>query len=169
MPTPLSPYGIAKLCAEHYIEGWDRLYGTDHVVLRFSNVYGPRQDIDLEGGVIAIFLDRLRRGERMAVYGDGRQTRDFVYVSDVVAGLLAGGRAEGGVYNIASGVETSILDLVEACWEATGRWRTLVDYLDAKPADVRRSVLNVSHSLTALGWRPEVTLAQGLARTWGAE
>src|SRR6266516_7746086 len=82
---PLSPYGIAKKCGEEYLAGWNRIHGTSHVSLRFGNVYGPRQDAGLEGGVVAIFLERLARGEETVIYGDGSQSRDFVYVGDVVA------------------------------------------------------------------------------------
>src|SRR5205814_1255833 len=88
-PTrPVSPYGIAKLCAEEYVRGWNRIHGTRHTVLRFANVYGPRQDSALEGGVVSIFLERMKRGEQAVIYGDGEQTRDFVYVGDVVGALL---------------------------------------------------------------------------------
>ena len=86
---PLSPYGIAKKCGEEYLAGWNRIHGTSHVSLRFANVYGPRQDAGLEGGVVAIFLERMARGEETVIFGDGGQSRDFVYVGDVVAALLA--------------------------------------------------------------------------------
>src|SRR5207247_8062406 len=104
---PLSPYGIAKLSAEEYLAGWNRLHGTTHVALRFANVYGPRQSASLEGGVVAIFLERLGRGEETLIFGDGAQTRDFVHVDDVVAALLAAADHRGGVYHVGSGVETS--------------------------------------------------------------
>src|SRR5258707_2268683 len=86
---PLSPYGIAKKCGEEYLAGWNRIHGTSHVSLRFANVYGPRQDSGLEGGVVAIFLERLARGDEVVIFGDGGQRRDFVYVTDIVAALLA--------------------------------------------------------------------------------
>src|SRR6185436_11114774 len=112
---PVSPYGIAKLCGEQYLAGWNRIHGGGHVVLRFANVYGPRQDASLEGGVVAIFLERMVRGEPTAVYGDGLQTRDFVHVADVVAALVASVGREGGTFNVGTGVETTVLDLHRAC------------------------------------------------------
>src|SRR4051794_1434748 len=108
-PQPLSPYAASKFAGEEYLATWNRLYGAGHVTCRLANVYGPRQMPTLEGGVIAIFLDRLRDGQDMEIFGDGNQTRDFVYVGDVVAGLLAAAAAPaGGVYNVGSGVATSI-------------------------------------------------------------
>jgi UDP-glucose 4-epimerase len=102
---PLSPYGVAKLAGEEYLAGWNRLHGTRHGALRFGNVYGPRQEAGLEGGVVAIFLNAMAAGKNTTIYGDGRQTRDFVHVDDVVrALLLAPGAA--GVFNVGSGVET---------------------------------------------------------------
>ena len=86
---PLSPYGIAKKCGEEYLAGWNRIHDTSHVSLRFANVYGPRQDAGLEGGVVAIFLERLARGDETVIYGDGEQCRDFVYVADIVSALVA--------------------------------------------------------------------------------
>jgi UDP-glucose 4-epimerase len=94
---PLSPYGIAKKCGEEYLAGWNRIHGTHHIGLRFANVYGPRQDAGLEGGVVAIFLERLARGEDTVIFGDGAQARDFVYVGDIVGSLLAAvGRTTSG-------------------------------------------------------------------------
>jgi len=100
---PESPYGIAKKCGEEYLAGWNRIHGTSHVSLRFANVYGPRQDAGLEGGVVAIFLERMVRSEETLIFGDGTQSRDFVYVEDVVASLLAVAGAGGGPYNVGTG------------------------------------------------------------------
>ncbi len=105
---PLSPYGIAKKCGEEYLAGWNRIHGTSHVSLRFANVYGPRQDAGLEGGVVAIFLERLARGDETVIFGDGGQSRDFVYVGDIVAALLAAAGRGGGPYNVGTGVGTSV-------------------------------------------------------------
>ena len=116
---PLSPYGIAKLAGEEYLAGWNRMHGTRHTALRFANVYGPRQEAGLEGGVVAIFLNAMAAGEETPIYGDGQQTRDFVHVDDVVRALLAAvGR--GGAFNVGSGVETPILELHEQCSAVTG-------------------------------------------------
>jgi UDP-glucose 4-epimerase len=162
---PLSPYGIAKLCGEEYLQGWNRTHGTRNVALRLANVYGPRQDAGLEGGVVAIFLERLVRGEQAAIFGDGLQTRDFVYVGDVVSALLAAAGREGGVFNIGTGVETTILDLHRACAWVAGT-NAEPRFEDAKLGDVRRSVLEVSLAGRELGWRPQVGLDEGLRLTW---
>jgi UDP-glucose 4-epimerase len=161
---PISPYGIAKLCAEEYVRGWGRTHGMRNVVLRLANVYGPRQEAGLEGGVVAIFLERMARGEEAVIFGDGGQTRDFVYVGDVVRALLAAAGLERGVFNIGTGEETTVLDLYRACAAVAG--------VSGEPrreaarlGDVRRSVLDVSLAETELGWRPEVGLEDGLRRT----
>jgi len=162
---PLSPYGIAKLCGEEYLRGWNRIHGAGHVVLRLANVYGPRQEASLEGGVVAIFLERMQRGEGTAIYGDGLQTRDFVYVGDVVGALLAAADNDGGVFNVGTGVETTVLDLNRACAEVAGA-EAEPRFEDARLGDVRRSVLDVSLAERELGWRPEVGLEDGLRLTW---
>ena len=112
---PLSPYGTAKLAAEEYLATWNRLHGTRHVALRFANVYGPRQLAKLEGGVVAIFTDRLRAGDAVTIFGDGEQTRDYVYVGDVVAAVVAAIGRDGGVFNVGTGTETSVNELFATC------------------------------------------------------
>ncbi len=161
---PLSPYGVAKLAGEEYVAAWNRLHGTRHGSLRFANVYGPRQAAGLEGGVVAIFLEAMAAGEDTTIYGDGGQTRDFVHVDDVVRALmLAPGAA--GVFNVGSGVETSVLELHERCREVSGDERAPT-FAAAREGDVLRSVLDVSLAGRELGWRPEISLDQGLRRTW---
>jgi UDP-glucose 4-epimerase len=162
--SPLSPYGVAKLAAEEYVAAWNRLHGTRHGTLRFGNVYGPRQEASLEGGVVAIFLNAMAAGGETTIFGDGGQTRDFVHVDDVVRALLLA-PGHGGVFNIASGVETSVLELHERCRAVSGNDRPP---LQAPPreGDLRRSALDVSLSERELGWRPEVSLDDGLRRTW---
>ena len=117
---PLSPYGIAKKCGEEYLAGWNRIHGTHHVALRFANVYGPRQDAGLEGGVVAIFLERLARGDATVIFGDGTQARDFVYVDDIVDSLLAAVGRAGGPYNVGTGRDTTVADLHAACARVAG-------------------------------------------------
>ena len=162
---PLSPYGIAKKCGEEYLAGWNRIHGTSHVALRFANVYGPRQDAGLEGGVVAIFLERIARGEETVIYGDGSQARDFVYVDDIVASLLAAVGRSGGPYNVGTGRDTTVADLHEACARVAG-----VDHSPrheaARLGDVQRSVLDARLIERELGWQPRVSLDDGLARTW---
>jgi len=161
---PLSPYGIAKLAGEEYLAGWNRMHGTSHTALRFANVYGPRQEAGLEGGVVAIFLNAMAAGAETRIYGDGRQTRDFVHVDDIVRALLAAvGR--GGAFNAGSGVETSILELHRQCGAVTGDPREPI-FGPAREGDVLRSVLDVSRIEREVGWQPEVPLDDGLRRTW---
>jgi UDP-glucose 4-epimerase len=167
-PRPVSAYGIAKLAAETYVAGWNRIHGSGHVVLRFANVYGPRQSGALEGGVVSIFMERLARGEETLVYGDGEQSRDFVYVGDVVAAVLAAAEAEGGgTFNIGTGIETTVNDLHGLCARTVG-----VDaeprHLAARAGDARRSVLDITRAEQELGWRPQVPLDDGLRRTWAS-
>jgi UDP-glucose 4-epimerase len=112
---PISPYGMAKLCAEEYLAGWNRLHGTGHVALRFANVYGPRQAASLEGGVVAIFLERLAAGDGARIFGDGEQTRDFVYVGDVGRAPLAAAVHDGGALTAGIGAEKCVLELRAGC------------------------------------------------------
>jgi UDP-glucose 4-epimerase len=162
--SPLSPYGVAKLAAEEYFAAWNRLHGTRHGTLRFANVYGPRQETGLEGGVVAIFLNAMAAGSETTIFGDGGQTRDFVHVDDVVrALLLAPGR--GGVFNVGSGVETPVLELHERCRAVSGDDRP-PQLAPPREGDVRRSVLDVSLAERELGWRAETSLDDGLRSTW---
>jgi UDP-glucose 4-epimerase len=162
---PLSPYGIAKLCAEEYLLGWNRIHGSGNVVLRFANVFGPRQDSGLEGGVVSIFLERMALGQETTIYGDGLQERDFVYVGDVVAAILAATGHPGGVLNVGTGEATSVLDLHRACAAVAGS-AALPSFAPARLGDVQRSVLDTSLAATELGWSSGVALDEGLRRTW---
>jgi len=162
---PVSPYGMAKLSAEEYLAGWNRLYGSRHVALRFANVYGPRQAASLEGGVVAIFLEALAADRPTAIFGDGEQTRDFVYVKDIVRGVLAAAGHDGGVFNLGTGVETSVNALHEACLEAAGSSQA-PEYRPARPGDALRSVVDPSLAGAELGWHAETSLAEGLRETW---
>jgi UDP-glucose 4-epimerase len=163
---PVSPYGIAKLCGEQYLLGWNRIHGTGHAVLRFANVYGPRQESHLEGGVVSIFLERMRRGEPTTIFGDGRQTRDFVYVGDAVEALLAAASAgAGGIFNVGTGSETSVLELHRACAAVAGS-PSEPRHDAARLGDARRSVLDASHAERELGWRARTPLDEGLRATW---
>src|SRR5438067_13193511 len=162
---PMSPYGIAKKCGEEYLLGWNRIHGTAHVPLRFANVYGPRQDAGLEGGVVAIFLERLALGQPTTIFGDGGQSRDFVYVEDVVEAMLTTVGRRGGPYNVGTGEPTTISELHDAAARIAGA-ATAPSYEDARLGDVHRSVLDVSRIERELGWRPRVSLDDGLQRTW---
>ena len=162
---PLSPYGTSKLAGEEYLATWNRLHGTRHVALRFANVYGPRQLAKLEGGVVAIFMDRLRSGEQATIFGDGQQERDFTYVGDIVAAILAAAGGEPGTYNIGTGAATSVNELWQLCADAAGSDAQAV-HADPRQGELRRSVLDVSLARAALGWEPRVPLDRGLRETW---
>ena len=164
---PVSPYGTAKLAGEAYVDAWRRIHGLRAVSLRFANVYGPRQSSSLEGGVVAIFLERMALGEETVIFGDGEQTRDFVHVADVVRALVAARERDGGVFNVGTGVETSINRLHELCRAAVGDGAA-PRHDEARAGDARRSVLDVSRAERELGWRPEVGLEEGLRSTWEA-
>ncbi len=162
---PLAPYGTAKLAAEEYMQTYNRLYGTTHVVLRYGNVYGPRQDPHGEAGVVAIFMNRLRANERPRIFGDGSQTRDYVYVSDGVEAALAAVRREGGTFNVASGEETSVVELLERIQRVAGT-QVEPEFAPPRPGELQRSVLDVSRAAAELDWRPTHDLDAGLTATW---
>ena len=162
---PLAPYGTSKLCGEEYLATWNRLYGTNHVSLRFGNVYGPRQEPHGEAGVVSIFMGLLRDGGTPRIYGDGRQTRDYVFVGDVVGAMLAAADRDGGVFNVGTGVETSVLELYEAI-QRVSRIERDPEFAEVRLGELQRSVLDISFAERELGWRPEHSLEDGLAETW---
>jgi UDP-glucose 4-epimerase len=167
-PQPLSPYAASKLAGEAYLSTWNRLHGTRHVVCRLGNVYGPRQLPSLEGGVVAIFLDRLRDGGETEIFGDGNQTRDFVYVGDVVRALLAAAASPAtGVFNVGSGVASTVRELHRLC-AATAGVEQEPRFAAARPGDLRHSVIDPSRAARELDWHAEKDLASGLAETWNA-
>ncbi len=165
-PQPLAPYGTSKLCGEEYLATWNRLYGTSHVSLRLGNVYGPRQEPHGEAGVVAIFMGLLRDGGTPKIFGDGSQTRDYVYVHDVVrAMLLAFDHDRGGVYNVGTGTETSVLALYDAIQRVSGIRRE-AELAPARLGELQRSVLDPSLAGSELGWQATHGLLDGLAETW---
>lgn len=164
---PLAPYGVSKLAGEEYLATYNRLYGGAHVALRLANVYGPRQDPHGEAGVVAIFLGKLLTGERPTIYG-GEQTRDFVFVADVVRALLATVGAPSGAFNIATGVATTVIDLWKECREAAGQPSLQAEHAPPRKGELLESVLDPSLADFALGWRSEVELAAGIRLTWDA-
>ncbi len=168
-PTrPVSPYGTSKVAAELYLGCWEALHGLSGVVLRLANIYGPRQNPHGEAGVIAIFTDRLLRGEPCLINGDGLQTRDYVYVGDVAeAALRALERPQvTGPINIGTGVETTVVALFEALRAAFGHGESR--HGPARPGEQRRSLLDASRARQVLGWTPRVGLDEGLRRTVAA-
>lgn len=170
---PESPYGIAKLSVEYYMGYYARVHGVQTVALRYSNVYGPRQDPHGEAGVVAIFCNRILRGEPMTVFGDGKQTRDYVYVKDVARANLAAARAslapmrqvDTRSFNIGTAHETTVLQLAELLTRAA-QSNTPVRHAPARPGEQARSSVNIGKAERALGWTPQVSLAAGLKDTF---
>jgi UDP-glucose 4-epimerase len=163
---PLAPYGQSKYTAEGYCELYTRLHGLSTISLRYGNVFGPRQDVHGEAGVVAIFCGCAVEGRRPTIYGDGRQTRDWVEVGDVAgANLLAAESAVTGPVNIGWGRETSVLDLLEALNEVSDRGRLPEpNFEPERPGEVRRSCLDVSRARRELGWEAKIDLREGLQR-----
>lgn len=168
-PLPMAAYGQSKFCAERYLGLYERLYGLSTIALRFGNVYGPRQDPHGEAGVIAIFCGRLSSGERPTVYGDGTQTRDYIYVSDLVDALLsAGDRSAAGVVNIGTEIETSVLELLEVLCEHHGPDAPEAQFRPARSGEIDRSCLDATRARDVLGWRASTPIADGLRQTYDA-
>ena len=169
---PLSPYGVTKLAGEYYLQYYRRVHGLDYVALRYSNVYGPRQDPHGEAGVVAIFSTRLLAGEELLVFGDGEQTRDYVFVGDVArANLIASDwslPADGGMdelaFNVGTGVATSVLKLAEVLQKVSGRG-TGHAFRPPRDGELRHSTLDISR-FAAHGWEPHVALEGGLKETF---
>jgi UDP-glucose 4-epimerase len=163
---PLAPYGQGKHAGEGYCALFASLRGLSTIALRYANVYGPRQDPLGEGGVIAIFCGCLATGGAPTIYGDGRQTRDFVFVGDVVqANLLAAASAATGAFNVGGGVETSVLELAGAMRALGGEAAFAPRFADERPGEVRRSCLDAGRARAQLGWEQAVALHEGLRRT----
>jgi UDP-glucose 4-epimerase len=162
---PLAPYGTSKLAGEEYLAMYNRLHGSRHVSLRYGNVYGPRQDPHGEAGVVAIFFNRLIDGETPTIFGDGKQTRDYIYVGDVVRATLASQAVDGGVYNVGTGRETSVVELLDLCVRVAGK-DVEPEFEPARPGELQRSVLDPGRAVDELGWRPERSLEEGLRETW---
>jgi UDP-glucose 4-epimerase len=164
-PQPVSPYGIDKLAVEHYLRFYLRQYGIVPIILRYANVYGPRQNGQGEAGVVAIFIEKLLAGQQPVINGDGLQTRDFIYVEDVVeANLLALNYPKAAVFNIGTGKETDILTIYLRLQELTASPLGPV-HGPAKPGEQRRSVLDCRLAWKLLGWQPKVDLNEGLKHT----
>ena len=162
---PLSPYGVTKLCAEQYLDYYRSQYGIPFVALRYGNVYGPRQNPHGEAGVVAIFAERMLRGEQPVIFGDGLQTRDYVYVGDVVRANLSALAYDGsGTFNIGTAVETSVNDLFDIL-----RDRIAPDmerrHEAGRPGEQRRSVLAFDLARRELGWVPDTDIVHGLEET----
>ena len=163
---PCSPYGVSKAAGELYLNYYKVQYGLSYCALRYANVYGPRQNPHGEAGVVAIFCDRLIAGRDCTIFGDGGQTRDFVYVGDVArANALALESSHVGAINIGTGVETDVNVLYDELAKAAKTARKAI-HAEGKPGEQRRSVIDNALAGKILGWRPEVKIADGLARTY---
>ena len=162
---PLSPYGTAKLAGEEYLRAFNRLYGTRHIALRYGNVYGPRQDPHGEAGVVAIFLGALLRGEQARIFGDGSQTRDYVYVGDVARATISTIGHEGGVFNVGTGRETSVTELYELCARVAGSDMS-AEHAPARLGELQRSYLDTTLAAETLGFSAMVDIEDGLRSTW---
>ena len=168
-PAPEAAYGQSKLAAEGYLALYERLYGQRSVTLRYGNVYGPRQDPLGEAGVVAIFAGLLETGGEPTIFGDGRQTRDYVYVGDVVAANLAALECDSpGPFNIGTAVETSVLELVALLRECSGAERFEPRFAPARLGELARSCLDIGRAREELGWAPTVSIRDGLRLTLDA-
>lgn len=161
-PAPTSPYGVAKYCAEQYITLYNRLYGASHSILRFANVYGPRQGSSGEAGVVSVFCANSIRGMPLTVFGDGRQTRDFVYVNDCITAFLAAADyGKAGIWNIGTGTQVSVLELVDLVTRLTCNHSEPV-FAPARKGELVRSALSWELAARELGWRPVTLLVDGV-------
>ena len=168
-PRPMAAYGQSKFCAEAYCGWYERLYGLSSVTLRYGNVYGPRQDPHGEAGVIAIFCGKLLAGERPLIFGDGRQTRDYVYVGDIVAAnLAAAAHPEAhGAYNVGTGTEASVLEVLGAMRTAAGlgEGEFEPEFAPARTGELQRSSLDVTRARAELGFTADTDLVTGMKPT----
>jgi UDP-glucose 4-epimerase len=165
VPEPPSPYGIDKLASEKFVKFYANKYNFSYNCLRYSNVYGPRQNPHGEAGVVAIFSAEILKNDNLDIFGDGSQTRDYIFVGDVVrANLAALQSPDSDVYNIATGVETSIMELVEKLKVITGNNPTIT-HLEAKSGELMRSCLDNRKAQTNLNFQPETSLDEGLKKT----
>jgi UDP-glucose 4-epimerase len=169
-PRPMAAYGQSKFCAETYCGWYERLYGLSSVILRYGNVYGPRQDPHGEAGVVAIFCGKVLAGETPVIYGDGRQTRDYVYVADVVAAnLAAAAHPEAhGAYNIGTGTESTVVDVLSALRQAAGLGDDALEpeFAPGRPGELQRSSLDVSRARVELGFTADTDLVAGMTPTF---
>ena len=178
-PTaPEAPYGLSKWCAEQYCELFARLHGLSTVSLRYGNVYGPRQDPLGEAGVIAIFCGKLLEGEKAKIFGEGKQTRDYVYVGDVAEALWCGatktlppiGLLDARGFNVGTGIGTSVVDMANILLEEAGT-RMPIEFAPRRPGEAQESFVDVGKAQQLLGWKPRVSLREGLAQSfrWAAD
>jgi UDP-glucose 4-epimerase len=164
--NPISPYGISKLTIENYLKFYKKNFGLKFISLRFSNVYGPRQDPRGEAGVVAIFIEKILKGEKPTIFGDGNQTRDFIFVEDIVSACLKAMEYKGKkeIFNIGTGIENSINELYEILSKLL-KTKIKPKYAPEKPGDLKRSCLDISLAKRELKWEPNFDLEKGLKKT----
>jgi UDP-glucose 4-epimerase len=170
---PESPYAISKLSAEYYLAYFGRVHNLESAAVRFGNVYGPRQDPHGEAGVVAIFCGRVLKNKPLTIFGDGSQTRDYVYVGDVARAVYLAatkplperGRLDARAFNIGTGKGTSVIDLAKRLQEAAGT-KAKIEFAPHRPGEQQESFVNVDKAREVLGWAPSVTLSEGLAKTF---
>ena len=164
--APMSFYGLTKVAVEKYLKLYHDLYGLDYVALRFANVYGERQGDTGEGGVISIFAKRIAKDQGITVFGDGKQTRDFIYAGDIAAGIIAAMTTDkaNAVYNLSNQTETSLLELIDLMAKAAGK-KVEPAFAAPREGDINRSMLCHESAVQNLNWQPKMDLAEGLART----
>ena len=162
---PLSPYGVAKLSVEHYIKAYSALYGLKYTILRYANVYGPRQDVNGEAGVVAIFIGRMSQNKEFFIFGDGKQLRDYVYVKDVVsANIKSLTKGNNEVINIGTNKTTSVTKLAQELSKIIGYNKKPV-FKPKRNGELFKSFLNISKAKKVLGWQPKVGIIEGLKNT----
>ncbi len=166
IPAPLSPYGSSKWAAEAYVQTWSRLSGIQHTVARLGNVYGPRQSPHGEAGVVAIFTGRINERKPPKLYGQGKPTRDYIYVADIVSALLTA-TGTAGVYNVATETETDVSAIWRSLCEIAGV-ELEPELADLRPGELQHSCLDISLAARELAWRPQVPISEGLQRTYTA-
>ncbi len=164
--NPITPYGISKHTVEHYLFTFHHLYGIEYVVLRYGNVYGPRQSSQGEAGVFAIFSEQLLEGIQPVIYGDGSKTRDYVYVSDVAdANVAAISRGEGEIFNIGSGEPTSDQQVFSTVRELLGKPEVEPRYAAVRPGEIDHIYLDIAKAKNILHWQPRISFREGAKRT----
>ncbi len=163
--NPLSPYGVAKNSVENYIKSYSAIYGLKYTVLRYANVYGPRQDPHGEAGVVAIFIGKMLKNEKVLIFGDGRQMRDYVFVSDVVnANLKALSCGNNEMFNIGTQTVLSVNELAKEIATITG-YKLKPEHMPKRSGELFRNFLNISKAKKTLGWKPQVNIQTGLKKT----
>lgn len=165
-PKPISPYGVAKLAGEGYVKCLGDWEGLKYSILRYANVFGPRQDPKGEAGVVSIFIEQLLRGKKSYLYGDGKLERDYVFVDDIVqANITCLEKGKNSTYNIGTGISTSVNDLYSAIVQIIKK-KNEIEFAPKRPGELERNVLNIEKSKKDLGWKPQVSLDEGLRRTY---